>query len=418
MNQEDIQKKQKKVMIYAMLLCIVLAVGASYAFFTAGMSSETTTTVRADAGTMKIIYAGGNNINLSGIYPRDEVWATKTITVTGNNKTEADMYYKLTLVVDSNTFSTSDPLQYELTSTNTSTNGNIIPAISKTNITGSSIELGSGNFVKANNAKHTYQLKIYYPNSSSNQNSNQGATFNAHVEIASVKAETNEVISFKFANSLYQAIEGSTLQEWRDSKFNTFGYYFTKNLSRAIVKDDIINIYYTDCTSSKEISKCDGLDSKDINIYNIVYLNENTFKKYIPQECKIPTLGIYHLYSGDFTYIDTLINWSENNIGDDEIITNYNELTSKLNGLEAITEPYIFTVEDPSQAQPNNIGKYEFRMNVVRMDQAYNKYKILSFDPETYEMKIADLVNANAESHTIDLELAENEIFFILVDKS
>lgn len=217
---------------------------------------------------------------------------------------------------------------------------------------------------------------------------------------------------------MYQAIEGSTLQEWRDSEFNTFGYYFTKNLSRAIVKDDIINIYYTDCTSSKGINQCDGLDSKDINIYNIVYLNENTFKKYIPQECKIPTLGIYHLYSGDFTYIDTLINWAENNTVDDEIITNYNELTSKLNGLEAITEPYIFTVEDPSQAKPNDIGKYEFRMNVVRMDQAYNKYKILSFDPETYEMKIADPVKVDAESHIIDLELAENEIFFILVDKS
>lgn len=418
MNQEDIQKKQKQVMIYAMLLCIVLAVGASYAFFTAGITSETTTTVRADAGTMKITYAGGNNINLSGIYPRDEVWATKTITVTGNNKTEADMYYKLTLVVVSNTFSTSDPLQYELTSTNTSTNGNIIPAISKTNITGSSIELGSGNFIKANNAKHTYQLKIYYPKKTTSQNSNQGATFNAHVEIASVKAETNEVISFKFANSLYQAIEGSTLQEWRDSKFNTFGYYFTKNLSRAIVKDDIINIYYTDCTSSQGITQCDELDSEDSNIYNIVYLNENTFKKYIPQECKIPTLGIYHLYSGDFTYIDTLINWAENNIGDDEIITNYNELTSKLNGLEAITEPYIFTIEDPVQANPNDIGKYVFSMNVVGMDQAYNKYKIFSFDPETYEMKTSDPVKVDALSKIIDLELYENEIFFILVDKS
>ena len=418
MNQEDIQKKQKQVMIYAMLLCIVLAVGASYAFFTAGMSSETTTTVRADAGTMKITYAGGNNINLSGIYPRDEVWATKTITVTGNNKTEADMYYKLTLVVDSNTFSTSDPLQYELTSTNTSTNGNIIPAISKTNLTGNSLDLGKGNFVKANNAKHTYQLKIYYPKKTTSQNSNQGATFSAHVEIASVKAETNEVISFKFANSLYQAIEGSTLQEWRDSEFNTFGYYFTKNLSRAIVKDDIINIYYTDCTSSKEVQQCDGVNSKDSNIYNIVYLNENTFKKYIPQECKIPTLGIYHLYSGDFTYIDTLINWAENNIGDDEIITNYNELTSKLNGLEAITEPYIFTIKDPSQSHPNDIGKYVFSMDVVRMDQAYNKYKIFSFDPETYEMKTADPVKVDARSKIIDLELYENEIFFILVDKS
>ena len=62
MNQEDIQKKQKKVMLYVMMLSLVLVIGVSYAFFTAGMSSETTTTVRADAGTMKITYAGGNNI--------------------------------------------------------------------------------------------------------------------------------------------------------------------------------------------------------------------------------------------------------------------------------------------------------------------------------------------------------------------
>ena len=42
------------------------------------------------------------------IYPKDDVWATKTITVTGNNTTDAEMYYKLTLVVDSNTFKTDD----------------------------------------------------------------------------------------------------------------------------------------------------------------------------------------------------------------------------------------------------------------------------------------------------------------------
>ena len=217
MNQEDIQKKQKKVMLYVMMLSLVLVIGVSYAFFTAGMSSETTTTVRADAGTMKITYAGGNNINLSGIYPRDEVWATKTITVTGNNTTEADMYYKLTLVVDSNTFSTSDPLQYELTSTNTSTNGNIIPAISKTNITGSSIELGSGNFVKANNAKHTYQLKIYYPKKTTSQNSNQGATFSAHAEIASVKAN----VKLGTPNGWYEAGSGTLLAALRDNNVVT-----------------------------------------------------------------------------------------------------------------------------------------------------------------------------------------------------
>ena len=190
MNQEEIKKKQKRVIIYLMIISLICVVGVSYAFFTAGMSSETSTTVRADAGTMKITYDGGKDINLAGIYPKDDVWATKTITVTGNNTTDAEMYYKLTLVVDSNTFKTDDPLQYELVSTNTSTNGEIIPNITKTDITGTSIELGSGHFVKANNAKHTYLLKIYYPKKATSQNANQGAAFSAHVEITSAKAPT------------------------------------------------------------------------------------------------------------------------------------------------------------------------------------------------------------------------------------
>ena len=190
METEEIEKKHKRIMIYVMIISLICVVGVSYAFFTAGMSSETSTTVRADAGTMKITYSGGANINLAGIYPKDDVWATKTITVTGNNTTDAEMYYKLTLVVDSNTFKTDDPLQYELVSTNTSTNGEIIPNISKTDITGTSIELGSGKFAKANNAKHTYLLKIYYPRKATSQNTNQGAAFSAHVEITSAKAPT------------------------------------------------------------------------------------------------------------------------------------------------------------------------------------------------------------------------------------
>ena len=195
MEQEEFKKKQKKVMIYTLIVSLICVVGVSYAFFTAGMSSETSTTVRADAGTMKITYNGGKDINLSGIYPKDDVWATKTITVTGNNTTDAEMYYKLTLVVDSNTFKTDDPLQYELVSTNTSTNGEIIPNISKTDITGTSIELGSGKFKKANNASHTYELKIYYPRKATSQNANQGASFSAHVEITSAKAPATPTVS-------------------------------------------------------------------------------------------------------------------------------------------------------------------------------------------------------------------------------
>ena len=163
---------------------------------------------------MKITYSGGANINLAGIYPKDDVWATKTITVTGNNTTDAEMYYKLTLVVDSNTFKTDDPLQYELVSTNTSTNGEVIPTISKTDLTENSIELGSGKFAKANNAKHTYLLKIYYPKKATSQNANQGAAFSAHVEIAPVNVNSSVINAPKGWN---EAKEGTLLASLRDS---------------------------------------------------------------------------------------------------------------------------------------------------------------------------------------------------------
>ena len=225
MNLEDIKKKQKKVMVYVMLLCIVLAVGASYAYFTSGITSEDETTVTAEGGIMKINYNGGNTISLSGIYPRDEVWATKIITVTGNNTTDAEMYYKLTLVVDSNTFDTNDPLQYELISINTSDNGKVVPAISKTNLTSTSLELGKGNFLKADNAVHTYQLKIYYPLKDTDQNSNQGATFNAHVEIGDTK--TLNKFTFKIDETEYQAEEGMTWNDWVNSTYNKDNWNIT-----------------------------------------------------------------------------------------------------------------------------------------------------------------------------------------------
>ena len=237
MNQEEIKKKQKRVIIYLMIISLICIVGVSYAFFTAGMSSETSTTVRADAGTMKITYSGGANINLAGIYPKDDVWATKTITVTGNNTTDAEMYYKLTLVVDSNTFKTDDPLQYELVSTNTSTNGEIIPNISKTDIAGTSIELGKGHFVKANNAKHTYLLKIYYPKKATSQNANQGATFSAHVEITSAKAPT--VSTFKDAILANNEVKTPITTPGKEVSAHTLDD--APNETRSVVSEDQAN---------------------------------------------------------------------------------------------------------------------------------------------------------------------------------
>ena len=400
MNQEDIQKKQKKVMLYVMMLSLVLVIGVSYAFFTAGMSSETTTTVRADAGTMKITYAGGNNINLSGIYPREEVWATKTITVTGNNTTNAEMYYKLTLVIDSNTFSTSDPLQYELTSTNTSSNGNIIASKSKTNITGSSIELGSGNFVKANNAKHTYQLKIYYPKKTTSQNSNQGATFNAHVEMASTKAPSNELITFTLEGTKYQAKSGMTFEEWRDSEYNTFGYYFTES-STSIAKTVI------------ESNKSYVLENNNTKIagYIVSNLNETNF------EFKKQAQILYHLAVNDIDFFANVAE-NDNDLSDDER-ENYWEIYDRLEGTKSLTPIPLSIQEDEENSDlvvKTEDGKYKITMTNQYLTSATTGLKILCFNTKANLFELTDASEIDSGNHTLTFVLDDISDFIIICD--
>ena len=98
-----INKILKKLISITLFLLIL---GLSYAFFTANIiGSESTTTITASGGTMDITFAGGSNVTMSNMYPREAVWGTKSFTVTGNNTTTLTMYYNLNLVVESNTFS-------------------------------------------------------------------------------------------------------------------------------------------------------------------------------------------------------------------------------------------------------------------------------------------------------------------------
>ena len=400
MNLEDIKKKQKKVMVCVMLLCIVLAVGASYAYFTAGITSEDETTVTAEGGIMKINYNGGNTISLSGIYPRDEVWATKIITVTGNNTTDAEMYYKLTLVVDSNTFDTSDPLQYELVSINRGNNGTVIPAISKTNLTSSSLELGKGNFLKADNAVHIYQLKIYYPLKDTDQNSNQGAVLNAHVEITDEKGVKGKLITFVLDGTEYEAEEGMTLAEWVNSEYNVYGYHLTANYSQAskiIIENSSYNLYDLE----KENFKAGGFIISNVSAANF--------------EDKYAAQFLYHVATNDGDYLKNVCtNIYNNNYLTQKQKDNYCEISKTIsNSYSFIDYPLHFEEDLNSDVtiEKSDEGYYIISSLTIKNLQR----KCIDIRALIYNVSkggLFELVEVNAEdidleNHALSMELED-----------
>lgn len=191
MKTEKFKNSKLTLIIILTIVLVTATTGITYAFFSANLiGAETATTITAGGGTMSITYAGGTAINASNIYPKAAAFATKTITITGNNTTDLPMDYSLTLQVNTNTFSSS-ALKYQLASTNTGSNGTIIPAkpTSQNIATGASaIVLGNGTFVgpTGGNKVHTYVLTLYFPDTGADQNVDQGKNFTAHVKIANV----------------------------------------------------------------------------------------------------------------------------------------------------------------------------------------------------------------------------------------
>ena len=185
-------KKTIVLSILLVLLLLIIGVGGSYAFFTAAVSgSETTSTIKTNSGTLGIVYADGTNTaqTPTGVYPRADAWVTKNFTVTGTNTTELSMPYTINLVVTANTF-TANALKYTLTGTNTDDNGTVANVSSQTGIaTGAGTRaLGSGSFANGSSKKHTYQLKIFLPETNKDQNSEKGKKFAAYVTITSTQA--------------------------------------------------------------------------------------------------------------------------------------------------------------------------------------------------------------------------------------
>ena len=182
--------------VVTIVLLLLISIGASFAYFTASITgSEDSTTITVSGGTMNITYSGGDGITVSNIVPRGlaasatttDAWVTKSFTVTGNNTTAIVMKYKVTLEVETNTF-TAGALEYKMTATGS--NGTTMDAVTTfTDIANKSIVLGNGQFSGATGGDkaHNYVLYIYFLNTNGDQNANQGKSFTGYLKTEAVK---------------------------------------------------------------------------------------------------------------------------------------------------------------------------------------------------------------------------------------
>ncbi len=181
-------KKNVWTLVIAVALTLIISIGGSYAYFTAVISgSETNTTLTLSAGTMTITYSGGANINATNIYPSPTAWGVKTFTLTGTNTTDLTMKYKVSMVISANTFSTN-AITYTLSGSGTG--GSLMPnkSVGVGIATGArTIELGQGNFITGSATVHSYTLSMFFLDSGSEQNTDQGKTFTARLVTEAVQ---------------------------------------------------------------------------------------------------------------------------------------------------------------------------------------------------------------------------------------
>lgn len=181
------------MMLFSILFLLIASISISYSYFvTQGVKDESGSTIEAHGATLTITYESADIIFKNKVYPREEEWATKTFTVTGNNTSPLKMNYYAGMDVETSDFP-DGALTYTLSGSKTDTGSTLVPAITAGTIPSgkSKVYFGVGQFINGY-AIHTYTLKIFYPDIAENQNNEQGSLYKAKLFIE--EAGTGEIV--------------------------------------------------------------------------------------------------------------------------------------------------------------------------------------------------------------------------------
>ena len=277
MNNE-VEQIKVYVMIGTIVMLLVIFSGITYAFFSASNNKGSTSIISATSGKMTISYADGKSSLLvsKDIVPSNKIIIDKTFTLTGTNTTSGlAMPYKVGLNYISE-FSDGQ-IHYYIKQTNTNTNvtstlvgtgnqttpGNTTETgyISGTLMKGNRyLELATGEF-KANTSNQTitFNLKIQFPDTGENQDSEKGKTLTGEIVVNYEESATDTLIA------LYD-------KETKTNNVSTSGLYIDNT------KD--VNLRYTGANPNNYVIF--GNDSelwRIVGIFNVTDSEGNTTRK-------------------------------------------------------------------------------------------------------------------------------------------
>ena len=206
-------KNNKKIILFLSISVVIMTtlfISIAYSYFVAKIkNNESKSTISVAGGEMIINYQDNTGvITASKIIPS---WTTtKKITVSGKNDTKINdvttdnnIYYKIVLVIDNNTFS-KGALTYSLKQdSSSSTNGQMATNSSGTINQSGKQNLGHGYFSTTSTfVNHIYNLTISFPDTGKDQSIDNAKSFAGHVTIE----EGKQVNTTTFANDSWNTI--------------------------------------------------------------------------------------------------------------------------------------------------------------------------------------------------------------------
>ena len=369
------------VMVGTIIMLLVIFSGITYAFFSASNNKGSTSLIEATSGKMLISYKDGTSDLLvsKDIQPSDNIIIDKTFTLTGTNTTSGlVMPYKIGIKY-TNGFSNGQLHYYiKRTTTNSNITSNLIGTANQTipgntsetgyttgifikNQSESYLELANGEF-KANTSNQTitFNLKIQFPDTGENQDSEKGASFTGNIvvnyedetgvdyitKLYNGNKESNGLLAddTKDANIRYSGSNpnnyvefGNTGELWRIiGIFNVTDSNGVTSQKLKIVRNDSLGSYSWDTTKNNNYGFNDWTEADLMKELNGDYLDTtltanktNWYNSYWDSSTNKPVLQQNGVFNYQYTikeqYQDMI---SENvwNIGGN----NYNPSTAPL----------------------------------------------------------------------------------------
>lgn len=192
MNENGGKSSTILLTVIGIATLLVVVTGATFAYFAAIVNGDDTATsvyVKAATDGRTITFEGGDPLKLSGIYPREEAWGTKTVKITSTGVTGGDAAakskYTFKIVIGENGFTENgDDAYIQYTFTNTKKvgviDGSMTEKTTKTKVAAG--EIAHGEVLNKDDADIEYLLTVYYlDNPTVNQNTGTDRTFTFYV---------------------------------------------------------------------------------------------------------------------------------------------------------------------------------------------------------------------------------------------